>query len=541
MIRTPAMHLSLTALVALLAVSVSTPASAQAQCANPTTRSEWRQLSASQQQAYIRAVDRLKARPKGPEGNPAQWNLDQFAQSHMDNTGAAHNNDAFFPWHRRFIDWYERALRSIDPSISQPYWDWTLDSQNPLASSLMTPGAFGGNGRANDNCVADGSFVSKWQMVVEDSDLTLSCLTRCAKPNTILRSAATVTNDITSKTTFADFRRAVEYGSHALVHVFLGGGGSSPCGQIGTMASPNDPLFFLHHTMVDRMWWRWQTKCDGQYQNAYTTTAALNNMMESFGEPVSAAMNTRAGPLCYTYSASRSDGDLSGSCPSKSGTLGGPTGTASRATATATATAAPTSPWFENTVKRLLPKVQVGSAVVVKAAILELAPAAALAGPSPTPVRRPAKRDGAEAAAAAALSAYPNADIVSRPTESAADKVAATATATATMASGAYPTTAALPMPTYVPLANYTVKAPPAEDKKDLVHIRYPSSVGEGWAKRMGYDLYQVRLNEIEAMHVVDRINNTPGYDSPSALKHFAEYNGHKKGKCVPAKNSTQH
>src|SRR5262249_38403088 len=38
---------------------------------------------------------------------------------------------------------------------------------------------------------------------------------------------------------------------HNKVHVWVGG-------SMGPMSSPNDPIFFLHHCNVDRLWAEWQ-------------------------------------------------------------------------------------------------------------------------------------------------------------------------------------------------------------------------------------------------------------------------------------------
>jgi tyrosinase len=86
-------------------------------------RREWRQLSTTQQRNYLTAVQTLKDRPDGPEGEPAAWNQVQFAQAHIKYYAANHDKKAFFPWHRLFIQAYENALRSIDSSITLPYWD----------------------------------------------------------------------------------------------------------------------------------------------------------------------------------------------------------------------------------------------------------------------------------------------------------------------------------------------------------------------------------------------------------------------------------
>ncbi|HSF00364.1 MAG TPA: tyrosinase family protein [Nitrososphaeraceae archaeon] len=47
------------------------------------------------------------------------------------------------------------------------------------------------------------------------------------------------------------FRRIVEINFHNLVHRWVNG-------NMVTMASPNDPVFWLHHSNVDRLWSIWQ-------------------------------------------------------------------------------------------------------------------------------------------------------------------------------------------------------------------------------------------------------------------------------------------
>jgi len=42
-------------------------------------------------------------------------------------------------------------------------------------------------------------------------------------------------------------------GAHNVVHMFVGG-------SMGPLTSPNDPVFFLHHCNVDRIWYQWQVQ-----------------------------------------------------------------------------------------------------------------------------------------------------------------------------------------------------------------------------------------------------------------------------------------
>jgi Common central domain of tyrosinase len=52
---------------------------------------------------------------------------------------------------------------------------------------------------------------------------------------------------------FSVFQRLLELGAHAAVHIAIGGTMNSP-------SSPTDPIFFLHHANLDRIWSEWQVK-----------------------------------------------------------------------------------------------------------------------------------------------------------------------------------------------------------------------------------------------------------------------------------------
>ena len=86
-------------------------------------RQEWRQLTPQAQRNFIEAVKKLKERGEGSPNDPATWNQNKFSKTHIQFYENNHGKDAFFPWHRHFIQGYENALKSIDPSIVLPYWD----------------------------------------------------------------------------------------------------------------------------------------------------------------------------------------------------------------------------------------------------------------------------------------------------------------------------------------------------------------------------------------------------------------------------------
>ena len=71
-----------------------------------------------------------------------------------------------------------------------------------------------------------------------------------------------------------------------------------------------DPVFFLHHTNLDRLWSKWQQKHSvnaygGKASMLSTEAASLDDMIDIGGLldgiPVSEVMETTSGLFCYQY------------------------------------------------------------------------------------------------------------------------------------------------------------------------------------------------------------------------------------------------
>ncbi|KHN77595.1 Putative tyrosinase-like protein tyr-3 [Toxocara canis] len=77
-------------------------------------------------------------------------------------SGGAHSGPAFLPWHREFLKRVEIAIRRVDPELSLPYWDSTLDSvlAAPEDSVLWTDELMGST---NENGTVQGDF-SNWKV-----------------------------------------------------------------------------------------------------------------------------------------------------------------------------------------------------------------------------------------------------------------------------------------------------------------------------------------------------------------------------------------
>ncbi|RKP09204.1 hypothetical protein THASP1DRAFT_3510, partial [Thamnocephalis sphaerospora] len=174
---------------------------------------------------------------------------DRFVQVHLDNTDFAHGVPSFLPWHRKFTRDFELALQRIDPTVSVPYWDWSLDSQAPEQSPIFGADMFGGNGQGEDNCVMDGKFAN-WVLAVPER----RCLQRSFNERaeiSALYPPESLLSIQREEITYEDFWYALEGPPHGVVHMGIGG-------DMASMTSPNDPLFWVHHSFIDKLWSDWQ-------------------------------------------------------------------------------------------------------------------------------------------------------------------------------------------------------------------------------------------------------------------------------------------
>ena len=177
----------------------------------------------------------------------------------------AHAGPALFPWHRYCLHRFELDLQAVDPGVTLPYWDWTRDRS--ATSPIWADDFMGPNGRAEDLQVMTGPFAHSgggWTLTVNDTSTTPPYLRRSF--GTLVASLPTATavnaslgrvpydespwNGRTSNTTY---RKNSETALHNRVHNWV-------AGTMTQGSSPNDPVFWLHHCMLDRLWARWQKR-----------------------------------------------------------------------------------------------------------------------------------------------------------------------------------------------------------------------------------------------------------------------------------------
>ena len=160
----------------------------------------------------------------------------------------AHFRPGFLPWHRAYLLDLERELQQIDPSVALPYWKFDEPAPNLFSREFV--GVPNGLGRVQ---FEPGNPLESW---TTDG---VAGIERFPLFNTNTSPAGLPTGQTVSNETdtlglgnvYADFVR-MERNPHGRAHVSFTGF----IQDIHTAA--RDPLFFLLHTNVDRLWTKWQ-------------------------------------------------------------------------------------------------------------------------------------------------------------------------------------------------------------------------------------------------------------------------------------------
>ncbi|KAK4943931.1 hypothetical protein LTR10_016647 [Elasticomyces elasticus] len=256
--------------------SGSAPSSDTTHC---TLRREWRTLETSGKHEYIRAVQCLLKQPsqlQPPHNLTANSTLyTDFPFIHARIGYRTHNSAPFLPWHRYFLHLYETALREkCGYTGGLVYWDWTLDAADLTKSPVFDPETgFGGDGDSDlpitlgrsGRCVTNGPFgagpdgVGVWGQFYDVKFLP-HCLSRGFRDDqgnlgTIDGSTVTAESigEVLDIEGYEDFVTTLEGRVHDAIPFGV-------AGDFETFTAPYDPLFYLHHTQLDRLWYIWQQR-----------------------------------------------------------------------------------------------------------------------------------------------------------------------------------------------------------------------------------------------------------------------------------------
>ncbi|KAG9217933.1 hypothetical protein CCMSSC00406_0008574 [Pleurotus cornucopiae] len=307
-------------------------------CREVIVRKEWRTLSAQNKARYIGAVKCLQALPAQTSFTGVRTRFDDFQALHVSLMPEIHLVGQFLPWHRRMLQVYEKALREeCGYTGAQPYWDWTRDVDGAsivAASPVFDPVfGFGGNGIdipgyagqfgnmsdipgwTGGGCITDGPFASYNLSIGPGTLVTNHCLTRSFNTFAVAFIRSSQVANTTKQPNFERFRIELEgtpvtptLKVHDAGHLSVGGEMND------RWSSPGDPVFYLHHSNLDRIWWEWQsmdlkrrltdisgrTSIDPPVVNV-TLDFKLKMGILADLIPIRDVMDVRASPMCYIY------------------------------------------------------------------------------------------------------------------------------------------------------------------------------------------------------------------------------------------------
>ncbi|MER7338844.1 tyrosinase family protein [Streptomyces sp. NPDC000075] len=179
---------------------------------------------------------------------------DELARIHFDNEQHFAGQPLLLPWLRAYLAVFQEKLHAIDPNVTVPYWDWSRDSKAPQRSAILSNTYFGGNGgRGDGRPVTSGPFANWIVKTPTPHQLGRDFSNGSSIP------AWTCPDDLDTclqRSSYDDFRQAIETGPKASVHAGVGG----RVGDMSDKQAPNDPLFWSHIAFVDLLWAEWQAR-----------------------------------------------------------------------------------------------------------------------------------------------------------------------------------------------------------------------------------------------------------------------------------------
>lgn len=154
-----------------------------------------------------------------------------------------HGEPDFLPWHRMYLYFFEQTVRKVAnaPGFTLPYWGYSEKAQRTIPRSLRVPLVTG---------LVENPLYHGRNLLLNDLNNPLPIDdSNIENPSPLDR--------YWHAPTFEDFSKRAEGIPHNRVHVALGTNIYDGFDMFRIGMSPRDPIFWLHHCEMDRIWHSW--------------------------------------------------------------------------------------------------------------------------------------------------------------------------------------------------------------------------------------------------------------------------------------------
>ncbi|KAI1294328.1 hypothetical protein F5Y03DRAFT_387695 [Xylaria venustula] len=211
----------------------------------------WQNLSDADKASYIDAELCLMAAPPRADVLGAENVWDELTYAHAAQSDYIRNVGAFLPFHRYMLAAHATLLEEECGYRGPIPYDVGAIAQATIFDPIT---GFGGNGSGASSCITDGPFVNAALRIEDDLSAGSYCLSRAFNEADFDKAAQA---NVDACLTMTDFVNA----SDCIGGNLLFGGHAGVNGVMASLKlSPGDPLFYLHHGWLNKLWWDWEAQ-----------------------------------------------------------------------------------------------------------------------------------------------------------------------------------------------------------------------------------------------------------------------------------------
>jgi tyrosinase len=182
--------------------------------------------------------------------------------------GCQHGWEQFLTWHRAYMYEFEKLCQDIIPAVTLPYWDWTMDIYKN-GTTKEIPDAFKKDPAGGKSGFDVNPLWDELRFPGEFRGTTMAGLTHHHYP---LKEDV---DEILAIDNWLDFGGgpesnqsfgALSMNPHNAIHIYCGWEDAPPQRQsdmFNNLTAALDPIFWVHHTNIDRLWALWQRTNSG--------------------------------------------------------------------------------------------------------------------------------------------------------------------------------------------------------------------------------------------------------------------------------------